>query len=816
MKSYQPNWALTSNNYIDYFPTLTVINFTGCAMTRTDTITVHKKYITEVLGVSNLFCESDTGYLSIIPIPSLAPPISGGYSPYTYSWSLGNNHSDSTTNSYGITVPVTEGGNYILMITDNWGCSQKNDYSLSNTDVPHPAIYGETHYCDNPQSSPLLALYMYEPTGFQYSWTLASIGQPTFSYIGLNTLGSFWTISSNVGQPRDYTVTAYIKDTLHGCIDSASVIVTVHPLPDLPFIVGVNTCWNFPPVQLAVANPDPQLYYLWSDGSFGDSITVIHPGSYAVTALNNAGCSISSSFLAVNPPPDFGLFPSGCYEFGCECLGDTLTLISPYGEYDCINWLQSLPTPMLFQQNCQPPGQISPWSDSLHLILQPGIWEYSLEIVADVGCIYPSEPLYYTVARCEDTLCCEGNVAYFIQTHCDSLDNAGNPVYQFGVQFNYTGSASGGFFYTTAQGGWINNINTNQLQYGSNYISGYYTDIPPLDSVICVTFYITDTAATDSFCHQTVCGPLSPCNTVLPDCQIQWKTLSTTCLGQDGNGNWEYKIVLDVFYPGTSGSPFLMSSTQATLYNFNTNLLNAGWNTVAFYFTDFPPFTQYICFDLMVADTILGYCGDQYCVPLPNCIDDWCYFQLSALDIQCNNGTPNVWDYNLMVEFTSPVTGTVDIVSPFGFVYQNPYPQYVVSGVTDTVYFQFYDSLHVGFACFYVMVTDTATGKFCADSVCLELPSCNSLLKKEPDAKLTIAPNPNDGSFLAFYRFSERVENPELEILTAEGKSLKKIPLQGISGYIPIKLENVSVGTYPVFLCGNGKRLAMQKVFIQR
>ena len=327
----------------------------------------------------------------------------------------------------------------------------------------------------------------------------------------------------------------------------------------------------------------------------------------------------------------------------------------------------------------------------------------------------------------------------------------------------------------------------------------------------CLTFYLSDSTAEDTFCHQIVCGALQPCATQLPPCHLEMELKAVSCIGQSTSGNWEYSIVLSVPFVGTNNSPFLLTSAQGNLYNFNSSVLQSGiTNVITFNFTDFPPLTQYMCLDFTLQDSVNGYCYQQLCFPLPNCLENWCVIKPTLIDIQCNNATPNLYDYNIMLEFVPPFDGILQVVSQMGFVNLSPYPMTITGGVLDTAYFSFNDSLHIGFACFKVIASDTTGLHYCADSLCFELPQCQNPVAKTLAATLTIAPNPNEGNCIISYNFTEAVENPELEIIDAQGRSLHKIPLRGMAGYVPIDMR-LAKGVYPVFLNGNGKRITMQK-----
>ena len=128
-------------------------------------------------------------------------------------------------------------------------------------------------------------------------------GTPTFIWSPSTGLSSA-TVADPLATPAS-TTTYTVTGTLSGCSSTASIVVTVNPLPILT-VNSLSACGPGVPSVLTTAGTTGASTYLWSTGAVTPSITV-SPSvttSYTVTASSSASCtSTAVATVTVNPIP---------------------------------------------------------------------------------------------------------------------------------------------------------------------------------------------------------------------------------------------------------------------------------------------------------------------------------------------------------------------------------------------------------------------------------------------------------------------------------------------------------------------------------
>ncbi len=192
--------------------------------------------------------------------------VSGGTSPYTYSWSNGATTEDIT----GLAA-----GDYTVTITDANGCTTSLPVTVE-TDVSTITV---TPVITNTTCTASIGAINLTVSGgtapYTYSW---SNGATTEDITGLAA--------------GDYTVT--ITDA-NGCTTSKPVTVEtdVSTITVTPVITNTTCTASIGAINLTVSGGTAPYTYSWSNGATTEDITGLAAGDYTVTITDANGCTTS-------------------------------------------------------------------------------------------------------------------------------------------------------------------------------------------------------------------------------------------------------------------------------------------------------------------------------------------------------------------------------------------------------------------------------------------------------------------------------------------------------------------------------------------
>jgi gliding motility-associated-like protein len=252
--------------------------------------------------------------------------------------------------STGAQITADQAGPYSLEVTDDNGCkSDLGPVDIEYETAPNVLIranplQGEGRYNGDTlevcygQAVELRLLTISE--NYILSWSVGG-NLPILRYDGN---------ASPILNEGFYEWELTVTDTTTNCDATDAFYVLVHPQPDVP-IVSSN---QSPPycagdmIELRVDNPAGSLDYTWNTGDTGESITASTAQPYSVRAVNAFGCEAESAPFVVNPLPDVGFFPLGCY---AECGDVEICLPLPEG-HEIVEWTrngvpQTIPTSLL-------------------------------------------------------------------------------------------------------------------------------------------------------------------------------------------------------------------------------------------------------------------------------------------------------------------------------------------------------------------------------------------------------------------------------------------------------------------------------------
>lgn len=255
--------------------TITINDAEGCSITNTVTI-IHA--LTLTLSITNITCFGYNNGTATVTV------ISGGVSPYTFSWMPSGETNSSAT---GLSA-----GNYLATVTDANGCKGKDSIIISQPmplqlDTIHHdtanGAYGAT--CGKSNGTGWVPYVTGGTMPFTYSWKPAG---------GTNNIATGLSAGS-------YTVN--ITD-INGCSISGTVIVPAIG-PVLTIATGDDSCYSqsngFATVTSVTGGISPYTYNWAPPRNTTDSIGGLSAGNYTLMVTDNTGC-LSTSLVTIYQP----------------------------------------------------------------------------------------------------------------------------------------------------------------------------------------------------------------------------------------------------------------------------------------------------------------------------------------------------------------------------------------------------------------------------------------------------------------------------------------------------------------------------------
>ncbi len=250
--------------------TLGVVDKNGCTATVSVTITQPATALfASASVVNNVLCNgSSTG--------AATSTVSGGSSPYTYSWS-----NSKLTPS----VSALSAGTYNLYVTDANGCA-----ATSSVTITQPALLSASAsvsaniLCHGGNSGTATATVTGGTSPYTYSWSNNAVSA---SITGLAA--------------GTYTLGVLDKN---GCIATASVTLTAPTAVTANAVVNSNSgaCSNTGSATVTPGGGTPSYAYLWTGGNTNANATGLSAGGYTVTVTDKNGCTGTAGITITAPP----------------------------------------------------------------------------------------------------------------------------------------------------------------------------------------------------------------------------------------------------------------------------------------------------------------------------------------------------------------------------------------------------------------------------------------------------------------------------------------------------------------------------------
>jgi gliding motility-associated-like protein len=352
--------------------------------------------------------------------------LSGGSSPYTYSWSTG-----ATTSNIGGLIP----GDYCVTVTDHTGCQDSVCYIITGDSLPNIVVTptpdtvcsgsgvsitasGGVSYvwaptsglsctsCSNPTASPG-STTTYTVTGTDASGcsntanavvvvkappviTIAAPGDTVCigGSVSLTASGAVtytWTPSAGLsctGCPNPTatpsTTTIYtVKGTdAEGCTSTKSVTVYIALPPTISVISSQSSVCAGTTVSLQATATNITSPYTWEPGSMRGATVSVTPTvttTYTVSASSGCGTATATVTISVNDIPVTAFsadVTNGCYPL-CVQFRDKSTV----GTGAITQWGWSFGN-----------GDTLSTKDPIYCFPKPGVYSVSLTTITDSGC----------------------------------------------------------------------------------------------------------------------------------------------------------------------------------------------------------------------------------------------------------------------------------------------------------------------------------------------------------------------------------------------------------------------------------------------
>ena len=241
---------------------------------------------------------------------TIAANVSGGTPPYSYDWS---------TDETGENIQISEGGNYILEVTDASGCkSMENIEVEANTDLPSIEVTTD------------------QPCGDGVGSASASISGGTPPYTIEWGNGDTGENASDLATSVFYNV--MVTDA-NGCSESRTF--TVEPLAGIENLEANSveaTCGlENGSISLQVVGGTPPYSYDWDTGETSAMIEDLAGGIYSVMVTDANGCSIMRAVeveASDSPTIDIQAENAKCNEENGRAVASIAGGTPPYS----INW----------------------------------------------------------------------------------------------------------------------------------------------------------------------------------------------------------------------------------------------------------------------------------------------------------------------------------------------------------------------------------------------------------------------------------------------------------------------------------------------
>lgn len=245
-----------------------VIDARGCQATTTVTITQPSALFVNISNITHVGCFGGGG-------GSITVNVSGGHSPYSFSWSNGQ----TTQTATGLTA-----GTYSVTITDANGCTATTSATVNQAPQLFLSLASLTPVSCHGGSNGKIDISVAGGTpAYSFVWSngattedIINIAQGTYTVTVTDANGCTLTGTYTVPQPSALSLSA----------------VLTHP------DCNANATGS---IDLSVSGGTAPYSYLWSNFQTTQDISFLPAGTFVVIVTDANGCTVSSAYTLVDP-----------------------------------------------------------------------------------------------------------------------------------------------------------------------------------------------------------------------------------------------------------------------------------------------------------------------------------------------------------------------------------------------------------------------------------------------------------------------------------------------------------------------------------
>lgn len=271
------NWSQggtssTINNLAAGTYTVTVTDNNGCTKTSSVGVSNFTGPTINLTTIHHVKCfGGNNGSASV--------SLTGGHSPFTYSWSPSGGNSANAT---GLAA-----GNYIVSVTDGNNCTSTLAIQINQPSKINTTLTNTNPLCFSSNSGTATAICTGGTPPFNYSWTPGNLVSSSVSGLGIGTYIVKITDNNGCKDSTTFTLT-----------EPSQLTANIHAISDVKCYGGNNGA-----AEIIASGGSPGYNYSWfPSGDTLNSAAGLTAGNYLVTLTDAHNCTVNIP-VTINQPP---------------------------------------------------------------------------------------------------------------------------------------------------------------------------------------------------------------------------------------------------------------------------------------------------------------------------------------------------------------------------------------------------------------------------------------------------------------------------------------------------------------------------------